>query len=389
LTRLVEFARKQQAQMEHESRLQAALAEVQAHLNANRFMDAATAARDALEVFPGNARFTALLEQAQAGEKKEIVRKLIERRIREIKVKINRGDLSDAKAMAREALTTLGPDTDVNQLLASAEVEYEAREKKKKQEQQLENIRSLIQSGKNDEAATKLDEVMKAGDFHVLDPRLYQVADEIEAARGAAAASTVAATAAEPPDEAREYAVLEGPPAGAQAAPMAAPPTMQQSPGAGHQEDTLWAAERQLATFIGPVAKIVVKKAASKAKNAEELYTLLSQNLEREADRQVFLAKGAEVSRQQEQRPVWAEPAAAAAAVSQPPAARGELTRESIDRAAAMLARYIGPISSVLAKKAAQRANSVSALYQLLADHVESKGDRARFLKEAGVRERE
>jgi serine/threonine-protein kinase len=164
---------------------------------------------------------------------------------------------------------------------------------------------------------------------------------------------------------------------------------MQQSPGAGHQEDTLWAAERQLATFIGPVAKIVVKKAASKAKNAEELYTLLSQNLEREADRQVFLAKGAEVSRQQEQRPVWAEPAAAAAAVSQPPAARGELTRESIDRAAAMLARYIGPISSVLAKKAAQRANSVSALYQLLADHVESKGDRARFLKEAGVRERE
>ena len=399
LMRLVEFARKQQAQIENELRFRAALAEVQAHLDANRFPDAVTAARDALEVFPGNAQLSALLEQAQSGEKKEIVRKLIERRIREIKVKINRGDLSEAKAMAREALTTLGPDTDVNQLLASAEVEYEAREKKKKQEQQLESIRSLIHSGKNDEAATLLDEVMKGGDFHVLDPRLYQVADEIEAARKAAATPTLSTVEAEAAGRAREYAVLEGRPlpVDVNASTAAVPQPTQPPPAPAatasilvSQDDTLRAVEKQLATFIGPVARIHVRKAASQARNTEELYSLLSENLEREADRRVFLAKRVEVSRNQVQSQSPARPApASAAAAPKTPAARTELTREAIDRAAAMLARYVGPISGVLAKRAAQRASSPDALYLLLAEHVETKADRARFLRDAGLPDQE
>jgi hypothetical protein len=49
-----------------------------------------------------------------------------------------------------------------------------------------------------------------------------------------------------------------------------------------------------------------------------------------------------------------------------------------------MLARHIGPISTALARKAARRAGSVRALYLLLADHVESKKERARFLRDAG-----
>ena len=405
LTRLVEFARKQQAQIENELRFRTALAAVQAHLDANRFPDAVAAVGDALEVFPGNTQLTALREQAQSGEKKEIVRKLIERRIREIKVKINRGDLSEAKAMAREALTTLGPDTDVNQLLASAEIEYEAREKKKKQEQQLESIRSLIHSGKGDEAATLLDEVMKGGDFHVLDPRLYQVADEIEAARKAAATPTLSTVEAEAAGGAREYAVLEGPPLVADVdvnvSTAAAQPSVQPPPAASAatapvsevvfgQTDTLRVVEKHLATFIGPVAKIHVRKAASQARNTEELYSLLSENLEREADRKVFLAKRVEVSRIQGQRPAHAEPTAARAATApETPAALTELTREAIERAAAMLARYVGPISGVLVKKAAPRAKSVSALYLLLAEHVETKADRARFLRDAGLPDRE
>ena len=402
LMRVVEFARKQQAQIESGLRFRAALDEIQAHLNANRFPEAAAAAQSALEAFPGNTQFTALLEQAQAREKKEVVRKLIERRVRDIKVKINRGELSEAKEMAREALTTLGPDTDVNQLLASAEVEYEAREKKRRQQEQLETIRTLIQGGKIEKAATTLDEMARSGDFHALDPRLYQVADALEAARKAAAASPLTNVAAEPAAPAREYALLEGPPVAGEgdAAGAGAPQAMQplaeavpvSAPAgegvAGQSEPILDVVEKQLAVFLGPVAKIVVRKAALRAKDTEELYALMAENLERQEDRKTFLAGRVE-SRAQFKRESPAAPAAPGAATAPAtPAPRPELPREVIDRAAAMLARYVGPIAGVLAKRTAPRADSARALYLLLAQHVETEADRARFLRDAGSSER-
>jgi hypothetical protein len=399
LMRVVEFARKQQAQIESGLRFRATLDEIQAHLNANRFPEAAAAAQSALEAFPGNPQFTALLEQAQAREKKDVVRKLIERRVRDIKVKINRGELSEAKEMAREALTTLGPDTDVNQLLASAEVEYEAREKKRRQQEQLETIRTLIQNGKIDKAATTLDEMARSGDFHALDPRLYQVADAVEAARKAAAASAFTNVAAEPAAPAREYAFLDGPPvagegdAAGAGAPQAMQPLAEAVPVsapvgegvAGQSEPILDVVEKQLAAFLGPVAKIVVRKAALRARDTEELYALLAENLEREEDRKIFLA-GRVASRTQFKSESPAAPRAATAPAT--PAPRTALPREVIDRAAAILARYVGPIAGVLAKRTAPRADSARALHLLLAQHVETEADRARFLRDAGAPER-
>jgi hypothetical protein len=64
-----------------------------------------------------------------------------------------------------------------------------------------------------------------------------------------------------------------------------------------------------------------------------------------------------------------------------------ELTLANIDRAARMLARYIGPISGVLTQKAAQRSDTLRALYLLLAENVDSATERTRFLREAGFSE--
>jgi serine/threonine-protein kinase len=47
-----------------------------------------------------------------------------------------------------------------------------------------------------------------------------------------------------------------------------------------------------------------------------------------------------------------------------------------------MLARYVGPLAGVLAKRAAPRADSARALYLLLAQHIETEADRARFLQD-------
>jgi len=321
LVRMVEFARDQQAQMANGLRLRSARDQVQEFLHANRLSEAVAAACAGLDSFPGDADLTALLKQAQARQKKETVRQLVERRIREIKVRINRGQLSEAKELARETLTTLGPDTDIHQLLSSAEVEYEAREKKKGQDQKLKRVRTLVRTGKLEDAAKALDEVFKSGDFDALDPRLYEVADEIAAAREAAASSTALIVTGEPKGSAKEY-VLEG------------PGLASEVPAAGSQP------------AIQPTG------AAPEASPAPP-----------------------EVSRPQGQSP---------AALPANAASRAELTPATIDRAARMLARYIGPISGVLAKRAAQQADSLRTLYLLLAEDVESPAERARFLRDAG-----
>jgi hypothetical protein len=59
----------------------------------------------------------------------------------------------------------------------------------------------------------------------------------------------------------------------------------------------------------------------------------------------------------------------------------------NIDRAARMLARYIGPIPGVLTQKAAQRSDTLRTLYLLLAENVDSATERTRFLREAGFSE--
>ena len=56
----------------------------------------------------------------------------------------------------------------------------------------------------------------------------------------------------------------------------------------------------------------------------------------------------------------------------------------AIAQAARLLAPYVGPIANVLAKRAAPRADSLRAFYLLLAEYVESKNDRASFLRAAG-----
>jgi eukaryotic-like serine/threonine-protein kinase len=311
LVRLLEFAREQQAQTDNDRRLRSAREQVQELLQANRFAEAAAAARAGLESFPGNAELTASLKLAQAREKKEMVRQLIERRIREIKIKINRGQLSDAKELAQETLATLGSDTDVHQLLSSAEVEYEAREKKRRQGLQLDNIRAMMREKKLTAATSALDAIIQSGDFDALDPRLYQVADEIAAFRENAGASTASLITAPPGSSAKEYAILDGPPL----------PTIENNSG------------------------VAMPEAAPQPAPAPK-----------------------------------AQPAPVADS-------RSELTPAAVAQAARLLAPHVGPIANVLAKRAAQRADSLRSFYLLLAEYVEGKNDRAKFLRAAGFPE--
>ena len=213
LVRLVEFARSQQSQIEVEIRLRGNIDEVKAHFQAARFTEAIRAADSALKDFPENAELLYLLEQAKAQETKQRKRKLIEQRIREIKFKINRENFSEAIELAKVTLETTGPDADLTQLLNSAIVEVEAREKKRRREQKLQEIRGLVESGNIDQAAETLHDALSTTDLDEFDPRVSRISQEIEQVRSSPTGAPAAALPSGPVNFSKEYAFLQGAPA--------------------------------------------------------------------------------------------------------------------------------------------------------------------------------
>jgi len=212
LERLIEFSRGQQVEIERELAVRRAVNEAKSHLKVNRFNEALWAINAGLTSDPENRELITLREQVETQRKKTLARQDIEQRIKEIKVKINREKFSEAITLADETIATIGPDTDVNQLRKSAQVEIAAREKKRDQEKTIESIRLLVESGKLDDATQTLDAALAKQLFDPLDSRTQRAAEEIAASRNAAKKEPSPSEAAQPPNFAKEYAFLQKPP---------------------------------------------------------------------------------------------------------------------------------------------------------------------------------
>jgi eukaryotic-like serine/threonine-protein kinase len=211
--RLAKFAASQQAEIEREQLLQKTLEEVKALFGANRFEEAARTAQNGLRNFPGNVDLLTLSQQAEIQQRKLEVRQQIEMRIREIRVKINREKFSEAIDLAQQTLVTMGPDTDLTQLLNSAQVEAEVREKKRQQERTFETIRSLMDSGKFDDATVAVEEALKTNVVEAFDPRIQRLSESIKDAKSAAEQKTAPIPAqATPHSVSPEYAFLQAAP---------------------------------------------------------------------------------------------------------------------------------------------------------------------------------
>jgi serine/threonine protein kinase len=150
------------------------------------------------------------------------------------------------------------------------------------------------------------------------------------------------------------------------------------------EREALGPIERYLATFLGPMAGMIVQRAASKTKDPQELFVALSETLKSSKDRQAFLARKDELFAGLAHARAGQEPSPSQLEAAQ---SRTELTPESVDRAAELLARFVGPIARILTGRAAKRADSLRALYLLLAEHLKDGTERARFLHEAGFPE--
>jgi serine/threonine-protein kinase len=143
--------------------------------------------------------------------------------------------------------------------------------------------------------------------------------------------------------------------------------------------------ESHFARFVGPVAKVMVRRAGRRTLDVGELYAVLSEALDSEEQRKTFMAtRSALTGAPPSARGAASSGAHPLAAPRTGTQADAALTAEKIEAAQLKLARYIGPIAKILVKKAAAQTASSERFYLLLAENL-SETERLRFLKEVGA----
>jgi hypothetical protein len=135
--------------------------------------------------------------------------------------------------------------------------------------------------------------------------------------------------------------------------------------------DALKTARQQLATIVGPIAAILVDKAAARAGSEQELYALLLQHIESETDRERFRSIA----------PAQPAPSPAPPAVPSASAASAPLSAAELDSLAGALTQYLGPIAPLVTRRESRSSSSAEDLRQRLAALIPAESDRADFLR--------
>ena len=140
----------------------------------------------------------------------------------------------------------------------------------------------------------------------------------------------------------------------------------------------------QLAVFVGPIGKLLARRAAPKCADIAALYRTLGQELHIIAEREAFLrqqptdtAPSASVVNLERRNGLSLAPVSAPIGVS--------LAAPVLEQATRDLTLYLGPIASLLVKRAQAKALDREHLYHLLARHVSKTSDRYAFLAAAGL----
>jgi eukaryotic-like serine/threonine-protein kinase len=173
-------------------------------------------------------------------------------------------------------------------------------------------------------------------------------------------------------------------------AEVAAIPTAPVSPtsagGASLAPELLREVERDLTTFIGPMASIAVKRAVRQTSDLLELYELLGRQVNSPGDRAEFLARGRQrvAAGLGRSRPLSAAKLGTAAG-QKPDRSAAPARRANIVAIEADLTRYIGPIARILVKRELEKFETLEKFCLVLAAHIPDEGDRRTFLNAHGA----
>ncbi len=171
-----------------------------------------------------------------------------------------------------------------------------------------------------------------------------------------------------------------------EAAPAVGPGRPGTSPSGGTPVPEGWdaavleRAQRLLAPHVGPLARVLVRKAAAATRDADEFHRRLAEEIEQPADRRRFLEQCA-----------GAAPAPATVAGTSRGSGGGAvpgggaITPEMVEAATRQLAPWLGPIARIVARRTAPQAASAEQYYLLLAEQLTDAADRRAFLKAVGL----
>ncbi len=230
----------------------------------------------------------------------------------------------------------------------------------------------------------------------------FQTAASFNAALAAAAAST---------GQGIEPTGIELPPTVIAAPAVRVPAPTLGTRVAGLQAELVRRVEEDLAYYVGPVAKVLVRKAAPNSATLEALYQALAVNIAGEADRAAFLRKAHQMptmSRTAGSRPGGSKPGGTGSGQTGPTSIAGTggqpgtggatgigslgfgetggstgMADPELEKIRRDLTVILGPIASVLIRRLAPKAGSIGQLYRLLAEHIPNPDDRDKFLKKA------
>jgi len=151
------------------------------------------------------------------------------------------------------------------------------------------------------------------------------------------------------------------------------------TPIPGWDPATLHQVELALASFVGPMAKVLVRQAAKTHSDLASLKTAIAQHLSTDEDRKRFNAKlgaatGATTTGGSKVTGAGSKLTSADSGASQ------TLAPEVVAAAQRVLTSQIGPIASIVVKKAAAKARTQEQLFVLLAEQVNEGAERESLL---------
>jgi serine/threonine-protein kinase len=143
--------------------------------------------------------------------------------------------------------------------------------------------------------------------------------------------------------------------------------------------------ERSLASYIGPLSSVLVRRQTTGSTSIDQLINNLAKHIPNERERAEFLAKV------KADRTVTLNTSfgGTTAGVSGKfgPVSRGEPLQVDQARLAhlvAQLAFYLGPMAPVVVKKMLKKADTEAQLIKLLVEKIPSEGERSEFLRKIG-----
>ncbi|MFN0300571.1 MAG: serine/threonine-protein kinase [Burkholderiales bacterium] len=157
--------------------------------------------------------------------------------------------------------------------------------------------------------------------------------------------------------------------------------TNKTTPPTGWDPALLGKVERELARVVGPLAKVITRRAAQVSPDLPALIDKIAEEIDDPNHRRAFRHA------MHDTLPGTQSAGASVPSTARTPAnQRTTFAPETLDRATDLLKSYIGPIARVVVARAAQRASSVVELHQLVAAEIPTERARTQYLQKLATK---